>query len=337
MPRGNFTKEWITVNCGFCSKQMRFPKGQYEQRIKRTKAGLLFCSDKCRTDYRAAKDMREQKLICKRCGKDFTNDLNKYGYRKRVKQIESGVDIFCSNNCHVIYMDQDPEKIRIISEKQRGVSAPQRGRVGHPVDEETRNKIAESHRLYQKENTLVIETQCVQCDKDIIRPKWYQDSLDKKNKGRGPFCSRRCALIGRPVSVETREKIAQPQIRISRLQSGRVGHTVSQETKTKLSLVKTGVPIKVDWDVVSSECDRRGWKKYAIMRAPIPDAVTMEDGKLVALELQKGTWEANVRRKMREYQDYHTKWDKVYLVWYTPDNIRRGEWILENGIWTMVN
>jgi hypothetical protein len=104
----------------------------------------------------------------------------------------------------------------------------------------------------------------------------------------------------------------------------------------KIKLMKIGVPIKVDWDVVVSELAARGVTKYAIMREPIPDAVWIEGDRLVALELEKKRWESDVRRKMRQYKEVD-KFDKVILVWYSRDLRRLKEWVLENGTWTLIS
>lgn len=75
---------------------------------------------------------------------------------------------------------------------------------------------------FEKQRDLgsIYKVVCSRCKKTFYIRRWYHDYLLKQNKGRGIFCSRRCALIGRPISEETIEKIRSSQIGIPRPQSG---------------------------------------------------------------------------------------------------------------------
>jgi hypothetical protein len=72
----------------------------------------------------------------------------------------------------------------------------------------------------QRDPTSIHKLVCSGCKKKFYIRRWYHNYLIKHNKGRGFFCSRRCAQTKRPVSEETREKIRASQIGIPRPQSG---------------------------------------------------------------------------------------------------------------------
>jgi hypothetical protein len=323
----------MKVNCADCGKEIIFTEGQYNFRSKRNKKGLFYCSNECRMKGHIKEDVRTIRLTCHKCGKDFTDELGKYEYNRRLKTLNEVGRVFCSRNCSALFMDTDPEIRKAVADKERGVSVPQRGRIGHIINEETRIKIGESNRIYNQGDGPRVELTCAQCNKTFHRLQWIYNRDMKVNKGRGPFCSRLCASIGHPVSKETIEKIRALQIGISRPQSGRTGHVVSEETRINISLANTGVPKKADWDIVDDAMKRLGKSRYAILRAPVPDSVFIEDGKIVAVEVEKKRWEAAIRRKMKSYKEHMNKWDKVILMWYTPDSKFVKKWILENGSW----
>jgi hypothetical protein len=88
-------------------------------------------------------------------------------------------------------------------------------------------------------------------------------------------------------------------------------------------------------EIVIKEMQHRRTSRYAnLTQRPIPDTIYIEDGKLVALELEKKPNLGNIRRKMKLYESQDYGYDKVIIVWYTPDGVRRKEWILENGNWS---
>jgi len=191
-----------------------------------------------------------------------------------------------------------------------------------------------------KDPSSILKLTCVTCGKEFFRKRWVQNYLIKHSRKsrRGDFCSKTCGQTGRIYSEETKQKISSSQKYISYQNRGRKGHPISEETKEKIRQTKTGVSVKADWSIVEVEMKRRSISKYAIMQAPIPDAVFVDkDGKLTALELEKKPWETSIRTKMNEYQEYHTKWDKVIIVWYTLDGTRMKEWVLENGSWTLTS
>jgi hypothetical protein len=62
----------------------------------------------------------------------------------------------------------------------------------------------------------------------------------------------------------------------------------------------------------------------------------MENGKLVALEVEKKAHYSAVSRKMKMYTQIkldHHGYDKVILVWYSLEGKRLKEWIYEKGTW----
>jgi hypothetical protein len=182
----------------------------------------------------------------------------------------------------------------------------------------------------------IISLRCKTCGKEFTRPRWYQNTLDKDNQGRGPFCCRKCGQTGRVLSEESKKKISESQIGISVPSRGVDGHIVPEEVRMSIRLSKTGVSVKADWDIVDTAMKRLGISRYALLRAPIPDSIFIENGKIVALEVEKKPWETDIRKKMKEYQEYHTKWDKVIIMWYDLDGNFRKKWVLENGVWSVV-
>lgn len=177
---------------------------------------------------------------------------------------------------------------------------------------------------------------CAYCGKHFTRPRWYHKRLEAGNKGRGNFCSPQHALYGRHYSDETRRKISEKQKGIAKIHSGRLGHVVTEETRRKISQAKRGVSCKQDYNLIIQEMQRRGITKYVnTTRRPIPDAIYIENGKLVAVEVEKKPIESDVVRKMDRYS-VARNYDKVILVWYLRSGERFKEWQYENGQWRIV-
>jgi hypothetical protein len=139
---------------------------------------------------------------------------------------------------------------------------------------------------------------------------------------------------GHPVSEETRQKIILKQKGISKPQCGRAGHIVSEETKAKIRQSKLGKSWKADHDIILRELAFTAREKFAITNGLIPDAIFIEDGKLVALEVEKKRWETDIKRKMKNY-DKRGDYDKVIIVWYSLEGERLKEWHKERGEWTL--
>jgi hypothetical protein len=99
---------------------------------------------------------------------------------------------------------------------------------------------------------------------------------------------------------------------------------------------KLGRPAPVDTQIIISELKHRGIQKYFAMVGLIPDAVFLENGKMVALEVEKERWETGIRAKMAAYNN-RPEYEKVILVWYSPSGERLKEWVKENGEWHLIS
>ncbi len=340
MPSGNFTKQWIFLKCPQCDKEIKLSQGEYNFRLKRNKTGKIFCSTECRNIAHRTEDNREIKLICSYCNKDFTDEISKYDYNRRIKNPE--IKRFCSVNCSTVFHNKDEETIKNNIEKQKFISCPQRGRTGHEISGETKEKIKTA--LTKGSNGTTILLRCDTCGKEFLRKKWQYDfSMNRSITGK-TFCSNKCALTGRIMSEETKLKIKISQLNIpeNKLTDDIVSHEISKESRIKMALSKAGISTKTDWDIVLKELEYKKIKKYSLTRAPIPDAIWIdEEGKLVALELEKKPWFTAIKSKMNMYYNldltHHNGYDKVYLVWYTLDGVRREEWLFEDGEWNQLD
>jgi len=332
MPSGNFTDRYVIMECSNCGKKIQLTQGQYNFRSKRSHN--IFCSKECKDESNIKPDIRDVLLICSCCEKDFTKKPTKYNYNKKRKKVEYGEKVFCSVKCATKI--KDPETIKLISDKQKGVSVPSRGRHGVELSEEHKKKLSIAAKNRAGNGSGLVNLVCANCNKQFQRKRWQWKRDSRIGKGRGPFCSNICSLVGRPVSDKTKEKLRKSQIYIPKPQSGIIGHPISKETKQKISETKTGISIKPDWDIVDTEMKRRGIIKYAITREPIPDTIFIENEKLVALELQKNRYESSVRTKMRLYDNCRSHYDKVIIVWYNTDGKFMKEWVKENGEWKQI-
>ena len=110
--------------------------------------------------------------------------------------------------------------------------------------------------------------------------------------------------MGKTPSKETIKKISESQKWVSVLSRGRPGRVIPLEVRQKIRQTRLGQQAtETDWGIVHREMALRGISKYAITSRPIPDAVFIENGKLVALELEKKPMESEIRRKMKAYKD----------------------------------
>jgi hypothetical protein len=201
------------------------------------------------------------------------------------------------------------------------------------MDKWSRNKGSKNEAHY-------IELNCSNCGNKFVKEKGYYDNALKRRPNQKQwFCSVSCINTnreGRNISEETRIKIVAAQKGISCPSRGRIGHIVSEETREKIRQSRLGQPSISDHDIILQELAYRGTPKYAITRYIIPDAIFIEDGHLVALELEKKKWETDIRRKMKSYEN-STDYDKVVLVWYSPKGERLKEWHKDNGEWKLVS
>lgn len=242
------------------------------------------------------------KISCPTCKKEF--EMEQWWYNYRLKR-NNNRGVFCSAKC---------------------------GQSGKKLSEEHKSNITKG--LYEKYGDEVnVKTNCNYCKKELILKRWEYNLRLKENE-RGIFCSPRCSLIGKKLSEETRKKIAEKQKGKSLLTRGRKGHVVSDETKEKIKLTKIGKPWNGDWDIVHRAAQIKKLQKYVVTRAPIPDIIYVEDGKLIAIEVEKKPWETMIRKKMDGYKE-NNGYDKVILMWFLPTGEFMKEWTLENGKWTL--
>lgn len=226
---------------------------------------------------------------------------------------------------------------RLERNKNRGVfCSPRCGQIGKKLSEEHRKKITNG-LIKAHEQDSYITINCVNCNKEFVIRRWEYNDRIKRNQ-RGIFCSSKCSLIGKNPSNETREKISQSQKGKSVLTRGRPGHVLTEETKEKIRQSKLQLNKKIipDWEIVHKAAEIQNLKKYVITRAPIPDILFVdENGKLVAVEVEKKKWENEVRKKM-DMHTLNTGYDKVILMWFLPTGEFQKQWVFENGKWTSV-
>lgn len=192
--------------------------------------------------------------------------------------------------------------------------------------------------MEEKHQDSIVELECGVCHKKFIKLQWvYNQTLRRYPNQKRFFCSLKCnykARFGHVTPQETRDKISRAQKGVSVMSRARPGHEVTDETREKIRQKKLGKPSKKDFDIIQRELAFRATGKYAITKGLVPDAIFIEDGKLVALEVEKERWYTGIKRKMQQYEN-RNDYDKVILVWYSPDGQRLKEWQKDNGEWTL--
>jgi hypothetical protein len=195
--------------------------------------------------------------------------------------------------------------------------------------------ITEEDFKKQRDPGSIYELVCSRCGIKFYIRRWYHDQLKKDNKGRGYFCSRRCALIARNVSQEQRDKISKAQKGISVLSRGRKGKVIPPEVREKIRQSKLGKPSPQDYMIVHTALEALGVKKAAVTKGLVPDAIFVKDGLLTALEVEKKRIESDIRRKMAQY-DNRDDYDKVIIMWYDPKGNYLKQWVKYKGEWNLV-
>jgi hypothetical protein len=195
--------------------------------------------------------------------------------------------------------------------------------------------VRELETIKDKDN---ISVNCTHCGKLFhLSGKQYKKRM--RNNKSGLFCSVQCIntnLSNRNRSAEIIARNRAVQLGVSVLSRGRTGHIVSEETREKIRLKKLGKPAPVDTQIILNELKFRKAQKYFAMVGLIPDAIFFEDGKPVALEVQKSRWDADIRKKMAAYNN-RPEYEKVVLVWYSPSGKRLKEWHKDNGEWKLIS
>jgi hypothetical protein len=233
----------------------------------------------------------------------------------------------CSKN---IKIDEWWYNYRLKRNNNRGIfCSPKCGRSGQSLPKQVKDKISlaviKACDEGRRNLSPLITVECAQCKKLLTMKRYIHNQKMKRNKRDQFFCSIKCSSTGVKFTEDRIRKIKQKQIGISKPQSGRKGHIVSEETRLKISASRKGIPVKCDWDIVISDLHTRGITNYVITRKPVPDSIYIENGMLVALEVEKKILESDARRKMLYYENMNG-YDKVIIVWYSR-GIKRKEWV----------
>ncbi len=184
--------------------------------------------------------------------------------------------------------------------------------------------------------TTLITLKCTECHRTFYLERFVYNQRVKKTTI-GLFCSTKCATDNHNKSDEMRQRITATQTGVSVPARGRIGRRIPEAVREKIRLSKLGKPASpVDYAIVLKELSFRKKTKFAVTQGLIPDAIFIEDGKLVALEIEKERWETAIRTKMHAY-DNRKDYDKVILVWYSRRGERLKEWQKENGEWKLIS
>lgn len=110
---------------------------------------------------------------------------------------------------------------------------------------------------------------CANCGKEFEMEGWLYIQRSKQNKGRGLFCGRKCSLIGRKVSNQTKVKISKAQKGIKVPTRGkRKGHPIPEDAKQKIGNSVHLTHMKKEWlskrDLVKQYMKERGVTNYVM-------------------------------------------------------------------------
>ncbi|MDE1814297.1 MAG: hypothetical protein KGH87_08210 [Thaumarchaeota archaeon] len=183
-------------------------------------------------------------------------------------------------------------------------------------------------------NITHVKFNCPKCNKETIIEKRKYDNRLKNSKRHLVFCSLECSNNIHIVTDDMRERISKKQRGISVMSRGRPGHITTEETRRKISLSKTGQSYPKDWNIILEELQNQKFDRSMPLIKPVPDAIMIKDGKVIALEVEKETGEYGIRDKMKLYENV-TYFDQVIIVWYRTDTRERvGEFHKVNGVWS---
>jgi len=136
----------LLIKCINCNNEFQVHKFRVNRNLKRDSEGN-FCSRKCFTEYFKIKKTVNDKLVeikCDGCNKITTITLRAYKDRRRNKSNFWYCTLDCARKNKIVTEDTK----EMIKKAQEGVSVKSRGRIGHIVSEETREKIRQK-RLKQ--------------------------------------------------------------------------------------------------------------------------------------------------------------------------------------------
>lgn len=241
------------------------------------------------------------------------------------------IKIKCTNCNKEIEITEWKYNYRLKRNNNRGVfCSPKCGRSGQSIPSETKEKISLGIKKACDEGrrrglSPTVSANCATCNKTIIMKRYTYNNKMKRNKRDKLFCSVQCSSTGISPSKETREKIRQTQIGVAAPQRGRKGRKHTEEMRKKMGEARKGIKSICDWDIVTSYMADMNITNYSLTRKPIPDALYVENGMLVAVEVEKKKYEHAARAKMLNYEKSNS-YDKVIIVWYSR-GIKRKEWI----------
>lgn len=184
-------------------------------------------------------------------------------------------------------------------------------------------------------NIKYVIVNCGTCNKEFLKNIHYYASQLKRSKSGKLYCSLHCSKIGHEVTEDTKSKIRSKQFGISVMSRGKPGRIIPQEVRDKIRNSKLGVPTPKDWEGMRKELNMYEGlidTKVIPLIKPVPDGILIQNGQVIAVEIEKEPYEYGIRTKMK-YYDNIKYFDKVIIIWYR-DNERVGEFHKINGIWS---
>ncbi|MDE1814826.1 MAG: hypothetical protein KGI05_09235 [Thaumarchaeota archaeon] len=176
---------------------------------------------------------------------------------------------------------------------------------------------------------------CSTCEKETtLQTRTFNHRL-KKSKTNRIYCSLKCSHPTWNISEEGQKNLWFKQKGISVMSRGRKGRIISQEVRDKIRNSKLGVPSPKDWEGMRKELNMYEGlidTKVIPLIKPVPDGILIQNGQVIAVEIEKEPYEYGIRTKMK-YYDNIKYFDKVIIIWYR-DNERIGEYHKINGVWS---
>jgi hypothetical protein len=137
----------IEVQCAICNKTFYRKKSRVY--FNSLRGSVNICSNKCQLEnarrVNTKYDEKSKKVNCEYCGKNKIISI--YNYNRNLKQ--HGGKFYCSSFC-IGKQSPSEEVIQKIRSSQLNVPVKSRGRKGHIVTEETKEKLRESYHKYER-------------------------------------------------------------------------------------------------------------------------------------------------------------------------------------------